>query len=28
MHRSRLCSLQIDCKIDDIDAAARFWENI
>lgn len=25
MHHSRLCSLQIDCKVDDIDAAARFW---
>ncbi|MBS0382628.1 MAG: VOC family protein [Proteobacteria bacterium] len=25
MHRSRLCSLQIDCNVDDIDAAARFW---
>ena len=25
MHHSRLCSLQIDCKVEDIDAAARFW---
>ncbi|HEX5487985.1 MAG TPA: VOC family protein [Rhodanobacteraceae bacterium] len=25
MHRSRLCSLQIDSNVDDIDAAARFW---
>ena len=25
MHHSRLCSLQIDCKVGDIDAAARFW---
>ncbi|WP_437812258.1 VOC family protein [Sorangium sp. So ce1078] len=25
MHRSRLCSLVIDCKVDDIDAAADFW---
>lgn len=25
MHHSRLCSLQIDCKVDDIGAAARFW---
>jgi len=25
MHHSRLCSLQIDCNVDDIDAAARFW---
>jgi catechol 2,3-dioxygenase-like lactoylglutathione lyase family enzyme len=25
MHRSRLNGLQIDCKTDDIDAAARFW---
>ena len=25
MHRSRLCALLIDCKVDDIDAAARFW---
>src|SRR5688572_26849106 len=25
MHRSRLNGLQIDCKTDDMDAAARFW---
>lgn len=25
MHHSRLCSLQIDCNVEDIDAAARFW---
>lgn len=25
MHHSRLCSLQIDCNVSDIDAAARFW---
>lgn len=25
MHHSRLCSLQIDCKVSDIDEAARFW---
>lgn len=25
MHRSRLKGLLIDCKTDDIDAAARFW---
>ena len=25
MHRSRMNGLLIDCKIDDIDAAARFW---
>jgi catechol 2,3-dioxygenase-like lactoylglutathione lyase family enzyme len=25
MHRSRLNGLQIDCRTDDIDAAARFW---
>ncbi|HET8897429.1 MAG TPA: VOC family protein [Rhodanobacteraceae bacterium] len=25
MHHSRLCSLQIDCNVPDIDAAARFW---
>lgn len=24
MHHSRLCSLQIDCRVDDLDAAARF----
>ena len=25
MHRSRLCSIVIDCKDADIDAAATFW---
>ena len=25
MHHSRLCSIQIDCNVADIDAAARFW---
>jgi predicted enzyme related to lactoylglutathione lyase len=25
MHRSRINGLQIDCRTDDIDAAARFW---
>lgn len=25
MHRSRLCSLIIDCKVDDLAEAARFW---
>ena len=25
MHRSRLCALLIDCRTDDIEAAARFW---
>ena len=25
MHHSRLCSLQIDCNVADIDAAACFW---
>ena len=25
MHHSRLCSMQIDCNVDDIDAAALFW---
>ena len=25
MHHSRLCAVLIDCKTDDIDAAARFW---
>jgi catechol 2,3-dioxygenase-like lactoylglutathione lyase family enzyme len=24
-HRSRLASLMIDCRTDDLDAAARFW---
>ena len=25
MHHSRLCAILIDCKTDDIDAAAGFW---
>jgi predicted enzyme related to lactoylglutathione lyase len=25
MHHSRLCALLIDCKTEDIDAAAQFW---
>jgi hypothetical protein len=25
MHHSRLCALLIDCKTDDVDAAADFW---
>lgn len=25
MHRSRFCALVIDCKVEDIDAAATFW---
>ncbi len=25
MHRSRLCSIIIDCDTDDLEAAARFW---
>ncbi|MGH7123516.1 MAG: VOC family protein, partial [Stellaceae bacterium] len=25
MHHSRLCALLIDCKTDDVDAAAHFW---
>ncbi|MEP6485244.1 MAG: VOC family protein [Rudaea sp.] len=25
MHRSRLCSIQIDCHGQDVDEAARFW---
>jgi len=25
MHHSRLCALLIDCKVSDIDEAARFW---
>lgn len=27
MHRSRLCTFVIDCKTEDIDAAARFWSS-
>jgi hypothetical protein len=25
MHRSRLCAILIDCKISNVDEAARFW---
>jgi catechol 2,3-dioxygenase-like lactoylglutathione lyase family enzyme len=25
MHHSRLCAVLIDCKVDDVDAAASFW---
>ena len=25
MHHSKLCAFVIDCRVDDIDAAARFW---
>ena len=25
MHHSRLCALLIDCRTDDLDAAAQFW---
>ena len=25
MHRSRLCGYVIDCQVDDLDSAARFW---
>ena len=25
MHHSRLCALLIDCKVADVDEAARFW---
>ena len=25
MHRSRLCAVLIDCKVADVDEAARFW---
>jgi hypothetical protein len=27
MHRSRLCTVVIDCKTEDLDAAARFWSS-
>ncbi len=27
MHRSRFCAFVIDCKTDDIDAAAAFWSS-
>jgi predicted enzyme related to lactoylglutathione lyase len=25
MHKSRLCSILIDCRTDDLESAARFW---
>jgi predicted enzyme related to lactoylglutathione lyase len=25
MHRSRLCAIGIDCRVDDLDSAATFW---
>ncbi len=25
MHRSRLCAFVIDCRVEDVDAAAAFW---
>ena len=25
MHKSRLCAFIIDCQVEDVDAAARFW---
>ncbi|MEO7148427.1 MAG: VOC family protein, partial [Rhodanobacteraceae bacterium] len=25
MHYSRLCSMQIDCNVSDVDEAAHFW---
>ncbi|HEX6396541.1 MAG TPA: VOC family protein, partial [Steroidobacteraceae bacterium] len=25
MHHSRLCAVLIDCRVDDVDQAARFW---
>ncbi|HEX6721510.1 MAG TPA: VOC family protein [Burkholderiaceae bacterium] len=25
MHHSRLCAILIDCRTDDVDAAAKFW---
>jgi hypothetical protein len=25
MHKSRFCAFVIDCKVDDLDAAASFW---
>ncbi len=27
MHKSRLAGLVIDCRVDDLDAAARFWSD-
>jgi hypothetical protein len=28
MHHSRLCAVLIDCKISDVDEAARFWGEV
>jgi hypothetical protein len=28
MHRSRFCAFVIDCRTDDLDAAARFWSAV
>jgi hypothetical protein len=28
MHRSRLCAIVIDCRDDDLDAAAGFWSQV
>jgi predicted enzyme related to lactoylglutathione lyase len=28
MHRSRFCGFVIDCKTEDLDAAARFWSGV
>jgi predicted enzyme related to lactoylglutathione lyase len=28
MHRSRLSTFVIDCRVDDLDAAAEFWGNV
>ena len=28
MHKSRFCAFVIDCKTDDLDAAARFWSAV
>jgi predicted enzyme related to lactoylglutathione lyase len=27
MHKSRLCAFVIDCEVDDLDPAARFWSD-
>jgi len=28
MHRSRLCTVTIDCRTDDLDAASAFWASV
>jgi predicted enzyme related to lactoylglutathione lyase len=28
MHHSRLCSIIIDCRTDDLEAAAKFWSQV